>query len=170
MQCIRPVADALQVMVDADVIFVELVSAFGQYRIGVESGIYWDRLGRARKSWFRRNAVEHHERHLHLAPGCGFAVCVLLIDGRVLLPVACAESLRQRLAGAWTMAACAWAGTSHDATAASADARIGETMPCRRSVDDDGWYVRAVRSCILSFVDSGRPIERSASAAASTRR
>lgn len=34
----------------------------------------------------------------------GFAVCVLLMMP-VLLPVACAESLRQRLAGAWTMAA-----------------------------------------------------------------
>ena len=32
----------------------------------------------------------------------GFAVCVLLMMP-VLLPVACAESLRQRLAGAWTM-------------------------------------------------------------------
>ena len=34
----------------------------------------------------------------------GFAVCVLLMMP-VLLPVACAESLRQRLVGAWTMAA-----------------------------------------------------------------
>ena len=42
-------------------IFVELVSAFGQYRIGVESGIYWDRLpggSMVQKEW-----VEHHERH-----------------------------------------------------------------------------------------------------------
>lgn len=47
--------------------------------------------------------VEHHERHCTWHPA---GVCRMrAADVPVLLPVACAESLRQRLAGAWTMAA-----------------------------------------------------------------